>query len=483
MGTSFDDMNTVDDPGDDGQLTIKIPNPKVYKARQSLWIGRRGKPRCDHCRLNNLKCDRVLPACNHCSWASGRVCKYTPLPTPAHRGIPRCDLCRSRNLKCDRNLPVCNFCTLDKESECNYTPKKRSRLASDLVAPSRQDTAAGLPTHSHYALHEKPSKVDRHTFYGQNVASSSSHKNERSPSQSDAEALSDPDIPLYLQTSHLIADGIKSTKAGTVPLQPIAPRSTQETLQTISFTPPFSSQGVLVKTSTVVPWTSRFFVPLPDSITHRLSLINSVEVPDRQIFNDSLDEFLGGIMNELKETACLSPEVYSMICNALETGDSSRLSDRIRAWASFHHVCSGSHHKRLLLIPRDTIFAINSTEVQRLRQMYLTHIDEQISETAAQTAPSHDCREEATDAQWIENFERVPVQPQIYDILTYTHRSHDSPLVMMLETKRLGFASITWPMSEIYVRLCPLCNLRGKQEVSHLGLDMKSKAQEAELRK
>lgn len=24
-------------------------------ARQSLWIGRRGKPRCDHCRLKNLK--------------------------------------------------------------------------------------------------------------------------------------------------------------------------------------------------------------------------------------------------------------------------------------------------------------------------------------------------------------------------------------------------------------------------------------------
>jgi hypothetical protein len=24
-------------------------------ARQSLWTGRRGKPRCDHCRINNLK--------------------------------------------------------------------------------------------------------------------------------------------------------------------------------------------------------------------------------------------------------------------------------------------------------------------------------------------------------------------------------------------------------------------------------------------
>lgn len=108
-------------PVDDNQLTIRIPNPKVYMARQSLWIGHRGKPRCDHCRVNNLKvclmsethnfefetaiqCDRVLPTCNHCSWAAGRECKYTPLPTPAHRGIPRCDRCRLKNLKVSNRL-------------------------------------------------------------------------------------------------------------------------------------------------------------------------------------------------------------------------------------------------------------------------------------------------------------------------------------------------------------------------------------------
>lgn len=60
MESSFDDTDSVGDQGDDGQLTIKIPNPKVYKARQSLWIGRRGKPRCDHCRLNNLKVSQLL---------------------------------------------------------------------------------------------------------------------------------------------------------------------------------------------------------------------------------------------------------------------------------------------------------------------------------------------------------------------------------------------------------------------------------------
>lgn len=53
MSDSHDDV--LEEPSEDGNLTIRIPNPKVYMARQSLWIGRRGKPRCDHCRMNNLK--------------------------------------------------------------------------------------------------------------------------------------------------------------------------------------------------------------------------------------------------------------------------------------------------------------------------------------------------------------------------------------------------------------------------------------------
>ena len=56
MADSPDGSESVGaESGDDGQLTIRIPNPKVYMARQSQWKGRRGKPRCDHCRINNLK--------------------------------------------------------------------------------------------------------------------------------------------------------------------------------------------------------------------------------------------------------------------------------------------------------------------------------------------------------------------------------------------------------------------------------------------
>ena len=117
-GVSEDPLLVSHIPPEDTQLTIRIPNPKVYMARQSQWVGKRGKPRCDHCRTNNLKvrfsfllsyntrnhypykCDRLTPVCNQCSWSNGdKICEYTPLPTPAHRGIPRCDRCRTSNLK------------------------------------------------------------------------------------------------------------------------------------------------------------------------------------------------------------------------------------------------------------------------------------------------------------------------------------------------------------------------------------------------
>ena len=46
---------SLGDSTEDNPLTIRLPNPRSFLARQSQWKGRRGKPRCDHCRLNNLK--------------------------------------------------------------------------------------------------------------------------------------------------------------------------------------------------------------------------------------------------------------------------------------------------------------------------------------------------------------------------------------------------------------------------------------------
>lgn len=60
MADLHEQGDSAEDINDDGNFKIRIPNPKVYMARQSLWIGRRGKPRCDHCRVNNLKVRLLL---------------------------------------------------------------------------------------------------------------------------------------------------------------------------------------------------------------------------------------------------------------------------------------------------------------------------------------------------------------------------------------------------------------------------------------
>jgi hypothetical protein len=57
---------SLGDSTEDNPLTIRLPNPRSFLARQSQWKGRRGKPRCDHCRLNNLKVSGGLePGSSH----------------------------------------------------------------------------------------------------------------------------------------------------------------------------------------------------------------------------------------------------------------------------------------------------------------------------------------------------------------------------------------------------------------------------------
>lgn len=64
MSESPEELDSAEELNDDTQLTIRIPNPKVYMARQSQWKGRRGKPRCDHCRMNNFKVRSLSLACD-----------------------------------------------------------------------------------------------------------------------------------------------------------------------------------------------------------------------------------------------------------------------------------------------------------------------------------------------------------------------------------------------------------------------------------
>ncbi|KAH7908419.1 hypothetical protein BJ138DRAFT_356025 [Hygrophoropsis aurantiaca] len=466
MSESPEGTDSAGDANDDGQLTIRIPNPKMYMARQSQWKGRRGKPRCDHCRINNLKCDRVLPTCNHCSWVNGRECRYTPLPTPAHRGIPRCDRCRLKNLKCDRNLPICNHCSEDvNDVDCNYTPKKRHKVPSDHGAiKDRQMAPYGAKTAS-FLVSDMQSMDDQtilthasaadsgegHSFYGQNVASSSRcYHDDDSPNPYDNEE-SDPG----------------SSSRPTKPIYDHPSRTSHSTnrISFISHSFP-SDQGMVITKSLVESWYHPSFAPLPQTVLQRINSVNSVEMPNRSSFELELAKFLNHLPPELRETATFTPDIYADISHSLSNGDSSRIPDRLRMWMTYHHVRLGSAKFHLLLIPRDAFFHMDTSEEEKLRKEYTARVDHysmlQDNALAHEHATKESRNVDTHGTEWAGTFERIPVQNQIYDILVYAHRAHGSSSSMLIEARHIGMATITWPMVELFIRLCPLCNLRNK---------------------
>ncbi|KAI0342053.1 hypothetical protein BDW22DRAFT_1395915 [Trametopsis cervina] len=442
---SQDGSESAAESGDDSQLTIRIPNPKMYMARQSQWKGRRGKPRCDHCRMNNLKCDRVLPTCNHCAWANGRECKYTPLPTPAHRGIPRCDRCRLKNLKCDRNLPVCNHCAEDNETDCNYTPKKRHKVPSDHittrdrpVAPYAAKTASFLVSDMHAGPGGSRSSHTGHGHGGNHVF--------------EGEIRTEPQIRQYIPPhSPALLDGEDHVDTK------LADFGYQKSSNDGNFT-----WGMIVTTPHIDPWTHISFSPLPESVITALNGVNAIEMPTRHAFDEALNRFVSSLSPELRETATFPPEVYSDIARAVSEGLVAELPTRLRVWASCHHARAGSRKHHLILLPRDAFFNMNSADEEKLRANYIVRTDGE----ASATPDTKNLENGSSALEAAAVFERVPVHNQIYDVLVYTHRNHGTSSTMLFEARRIGIATITWPMVELFLRLCPLCKLRAKGQAT-----------------
>ncbi|KAG5220479.1 zinc cluster transcription factor [Salix suchowensis] len=426
-------------------------------ARQSAWIGRRGKPRCDHCRLNNLKvrvrpiryqrplhcmsqCDRILPTCNHCSWASGRECRYTPLPTPAHRGIPRCDRCRRKNLKVWTTMP---------------SSLKATEYASISVRPELASESS--PT-SESVHHDGLAESKRaHTFYGQNVATRNG-ESPQPPILGGVEGSPDLDKPIQSQTGRFTADYLqsKSQYAGPLPVIPPKPSSLGDSsLSFIShaFAP---GQGIIINSTYVQPWSHPSFSPLPESILQRLGSVDSSGMPNRETFDDNIANFLGDLLPELRDTACLPPDIYLSMSRSLVANDLSKLPARLRDWISINHIRSGSSKGSLLLVPRDSIFQAADSEVTRLLKAYRDSVD----------GSNGSDDESSGDVDFSQAFERLLVRNQLYDVLAYAHRSHGPPPSMLFELRKAAIAYVTWPMIEIFIRLCPLCNNRAKRRAS-----------------
>jgi hypothetical protein len=160
-----------------------------------------------------------------------------------------------------------------------------------------------------------------------------------------------------------------------------------------------------------------------------LRLMNSVEIPSREAFTTVLKTFLDSLIVELRETTCLSPDNYSRVARCLQKGDLQELSSRLRTWVESHRLCSGSERYSLILAPRESTYTLSEAAYEKMRRAYRQRIDNPSSSTSENGE---------TDEV---KFDRLPLQTQVYDILSYVHRSHSPLHAMLKEIQDLGFVS------------------------------------------
>lgn len=278
---------------------------------------------------------------------------------------------------------------------------------------------------------------DGHSFYGQNVASSSQPRRTRG-SMSDVSRRDDSSPHNHLKTPE--PSGRQTASSSSLPS--LAPRQTLTTtkLSFISHSFP-SDQGTIASKPLVESWVHPLFAPLPDVIIQRTRNVNPVEMPNRALFEENFARFLDGLPPELLETAALTPEVYADVCRFLSGSNAENLSDRLKMWVSFHHVRLGSEKFHLLLIPRDAFFHLAASEEEKLRRDYINHIDN-YSNASSTVSPKPDIIDHDLGGfEWTRAFERIPVRNQVYDILVYAHRAHGSSTSMVFETRRIGMVS------------------------------------------
>ncbi|EIM81115.1 uncharacterized protein STEHIDRAFT_162111 [Stereum hirsutum FP-91666 SS1] len=199
----------------------------------------------------------------------------------------------------------------------------------------------------------------------------------------------------------------------------------------------------------IEPWTDSLFVPLPTFIHRTLRSISQATMPDRKCFNEELINTLVSLPFELAAISAFGPQWYvDMVEHARSPEDNvpGVLPDVVKRWADIQQVISGSDSRYLAVVPRGWASSMEASYLQKLRLRLIQEVD---SETNKR--PSID------QGSGFDPFFRIPVFYQIFDILAYTHRNHETSFEMLRAAAEAGFANIAWMMTEIFVDLCPTC--------------------------
>jgi hypothetical protein len=195
--------------------------------------------------------------------------------------------------------------------------------------------------------------------------------------------------------------------------------------------------GIVLTPPQIRPWLHPAFAPLPTYLLRRLADLNAIEMPARAAFDDALSRFVGELSPELRATATFPPERYSELGRALYEGTLQNLAQRVCMWSSVHHVQYGSERTNKLIMLKETYFHVSTVEERRLRERYAQNSDAitgPIPVGGKARAKDYD----ELNAEWARPFDRLPVQPQIFDVLSYAHRGHNTSSSMLKECRRIG---------------------------------------------
>ncbi|KAE9401576.1 hypothetical protein BT96DRAFT_1018063 [Gymnopus androsaceus JB14] len=423
--------------------------PSQLQAKPQMNRPAEARIRCDKCRKKNLKCDRALPVCHNCS--GPKECKYSA-PSISHRGIPRCATCQKYGLKCDRDMPACNQCQLQgKPSECVYLPRRRRNAEDKITFEDDIETKTG--TILKFGLIDNDSD---------DYVSSQSNKQDQSAISSSSSA------PIATMTTMKFkASSYQASSSSYRRDKPLSTRGSVGGVLTTASTASYLLPSPDISSVFIRPWSHPQFAPLPSVILRTLSETRFAEMPDREAFDQHLGRFLKSLLPEMQESASLSSAAYMGVARYLATGElpphaspflqtwmvtHRLLPARISAWEGWQESNPQTSSDRtkatspIILIPRDPVpenLALVLEEYQ-VNPFKYTYGD-------GKTLPEQSI------------FDRLPVQNELFDILAYAHREHNDSTALADEARKMGFAHITWPMTDIFVRLCPLCSAKNSQ--------------------
>jgi hypothetical protein len=293
-------------------------------------------------------------------------------------------------LQCDRNLPICSNCREHTAgTSCNYSPKKKygsntgHAESSFLPAESTSDPWRKPKLAPESPVDTEPdANLRAHTFYGQNIATSIGG----SVSPSETESVSDN---MDVTPGQFTAEPSRSTPDYRSMGDTLMPFSAAPRMDSVRVPRPIPSGSVVIDSVRIKPWTHPSFISLPRDLCQTLCRIDPVEMPSRDDFDDALSTFQRTVMDELRETSCLSIDIYISVARSLANDDISSLSKRVRTWVAVHRFRSGSDKQNLILVPRESIFYMDSSEAEAHRVRFVaaildgTHADQrQVSQIA-----------------------------------------------------------------------------------------------------